>query len=64
VHLRHRAAFVPALLLAWVVLGAEEPRSVCALAFLLRAAEMPSGSTPVAVQRARLAEIRFERRQP
>jgi len=52
------------LLLAWVVLAAEEPRSVCALAFLLRAAEMPSGSTPEAVQRARLAEIRFERRQP
>jgi mono/diheme cytochrome c family protein len=38
--------------------------AVNALAFLLRAAEMPSGSTPLPAERARMAEIRFERRQP
>jgi S-disulfanyl-L-cysteine oxidoreductase SoxD len=34
------------------------------LAFLLRAAEMPSGTAALPVERARLAEIRFDRRQP
>jgi mono/diheme cytochrome c family protein len=34
------------------------------MAFLLRAAEMPSGSVPLPSDRGRLAEIRFEREKP
>jgi mono/diheme cytochrome c family protein len=34
------------------------------LAFLLRTAEMPAGTNPVPAERARMAEIRFDRRQP
>jgi mono/diheme cytochrome c family protein len=34
------------------------------MAFLLRAAEMPSGSVPLPTDRARLADIRFDRAQP
>ena len=34
------------------------------LAFLLRSAEMPDGAAALPAERNRLAEIRFERRQP
>ena len=34
------------------------------MAFLLQAAEMPSGPVPLPPERARLAEIRFERAKP
>jgi mono/diheme cytochrome c family protein len=38
--------------------------AVTVLAFLLRTSEMPSGPTPLPPDRARLAEIRFERAKP
>ena len=38
--------------------------AVDVLAFLLRAAEMPAGTSPLPMERARMAEIRVERRQP
>ena len=39
-------------------------QSLEVMAFLLRAAEMPSGTVPLPPDRARLAEIRFDRAKP